>query len=149
MIDLTTSVDVDVPAAEAWAVVADYAHDVHWRGGVVAMVPEPPGPVVRGTTTHEEMTFGGRTIRNDGVVIAVEAGRSFSWRTTAGADADGSRTVVPLGDDRCRVTLSLRVRPHGVERLLVPLYRRILAKGLASDAATLRAALERRTAASA
>lgn len=149
MIDLTTSVDVDVPAAEAWSVVADYAQDSRWRAGVTSMVPDPAGSVAVGTTTHEEMTFGGRTLRNDGLVTTVEPGRVFAWRTTDGADADGSRQVVPLGDGRCRVTLTLRVRPHGFERLLAPVYRRMLGKGLAADAGSLRALLERRTAVSA
>lgn len=146
MIDLTTSVDVDVPAVEAWSVLADYAQDAQWRAGVTSMVPEPAGLVVVGTTTREEMTFGGRALRNDGLVTAVEHGRAFSWRTTEGADADGSRQVVPLGDRRCRITLTLRVRPHGFERLLAPLYRRMLGKGLAADAGRLRVLLERRTA---
>jgi uncharacterized membrane protein len=143
VIEIRTSVEIEVPAAAAWSVVADYAQDTAWRRGVTAMVPEPPGLVALGTTAHEEMTFGGRALVNDGVVTRVEPGRSFSWRTTSGVDAEGSRLVEPLGDRRCRVTLVLRARPHGVEHLLVPIYRRMLARGLAHDAAELSALLER------
>jgi uncharacterized membrane protein len=73
------------------------------------------------------------TYRNAGVVTAVDPGTRFTWRTTSGADADGSRTVRALGDGRSEVTLVLTVRPHGVERLLQPVLMRMLRSGLAAD----------------
>lgn len=132
-ISITRSVTVDAPAAAGWAIVADYGHDPEWRHGVATMAPEPPGEVSVGTTTAEVIRFGGRTYRNVGAVTAVDPGRRFSWRTTSGADADGSRTVRALGDDRCEITLELTVRPHGAERLLRPVLARMLDRGMAAD----------------
>jgi len=130
---LTASRVIDRPAAEVWAIVADYGRDPEWRKGVETMAPSVPGPVTEGLTTDEVLHLGGRTYRNAGVVTAVEPRTGFAWRTTSGADADGSRTVRDLGDGRCEVTLVLAVRPHGFERLLQPVLMRMLRSGLAAD----------------
>ena len=137
-IQLAAHIDIDRPAAEAWAVVADYRRDPEWRTGVVTMAPQPPHPVTVGTTTAEELHMAGRTWHNDGEVTAVEAGVRFSWRTTRGADASGSREVEALGPDRCRVRLAMVVRPHGPERLLRPVLARMLQKNLLGDLERLR-----------
>ncbi|RTL65413.1 MAG: hypothetical protein EKK42_20565 [Pseudonocardiaceae bacterium] len=133
MIEATASVEIDAPAAAAWEVVADYRLDPLWRKGVEQMTPTPAGLVVPGTTTVERMRFAGRTMRNDGIVRAVEPGSRFEWRTTTGIEAEGSRAVVPLGPGACRVDLVLRVRPRGLAALAGPLLRR----GLRADAARL------------
>lgn len=139
MIEATARVEIDRPAQDVWAVLADYARDPEWRGGVLEMTPSPAGPVAPGTTTRERMRFAGRELRNDGEVVEVGPGLRFAWRTTEGADADGARAVVPLGDGRCRVELLLRVRPHGAERLTAPLAALLLRRTLRADARRLRA----------
>jgi uncharacterized protein YndB with AHSA1/START domain len=138
MTTLTASTTIDAPASAAWAVVADYGRDPEWRAGVETMAPSPSGPVAVGTTTAEVLHLGGRTYRNGGEVTAVEPGRRFTWRTTSGADADGSRTVRALAEGTCEVTLVLDVRPHGLERLLQPVLIPMLRKGLAADLTRLR-----------
>lgn len=142
MIVMDATVDVDTPAAEAWAVVADYRRDVEWRHGVRSMVPSPPGPVGPATTVVEWIRAAGRTVRNDGEVTAFEDGRRFAWRTTAGVVAEGSREVVSTGDDTCRVRLELRVRPPDVFRLVPGLLRRSLQRTLTADAHRLRTLVE-------
>ena len=136
---ITETISIDRPAADVWAVVADYGRDPEWRAGVETMAPSPAGLVRVGTTTAEVMRFAGRTLRNAGVVVSVEPGVRFEWRTTDDADASGARTVEPMGHDRCRVTLELVVRSHGVERLLRPLLAPMLRRGVAADVDRLRA----------
>jgi hypothetical protein len=82
--------------------------------------------------------MAGRTWHSDGVVTAVDPGVRFAWRTTTGADASGSRQVEVLGPDRCRVRLTLAVRPSGPERLLRPVLRRMLRTNLRRDLDRLR-----------
>lgn len=144
MIDLAADVEIARPASVVWDVVADYGRDPDWRAGVATMAPVPPGPVTERTTTAEVVRAGGRTYRNSGAVTSLGPGARFTWRTTAGADvdADGSRSVEPLGADRCRVRLELRVRPHPGQRLFTPLLRRTLRRGLAADLGRLRALTE-------
>jgi uncharacterized membrane protein len=144
VIVMNAEVEIDRPARQVWALVADYGCDPQWRAGVTTMDPTPPGPVVLGTVTAEILRVGGRTYRSAGEVTDVNPGSRFAWRTTSGADvdADGSRTVEPLGTHRCRVRLETRVRPLGVQRLLAPVLRGMLRRGLAADAQRLRALAE-------
>jgi hypothetical protein len=137
-ITLIHETDIDAPAAVAWRVVADYSRDVEWRDGVLRMLPAPAGPVQVGTTTAEEMKVAGRTYRNDGEVVAVEPGRRFEWRTTAGAVAHGSRQVLPIDAGRCRVRLELHVTPTGLNRLFAPMLKKVLDRALAGDVQRLR-----------
>ncbi len=127
------TLEIDAPADAVWAVLADYARDPEWREDVSEMRPEPPGLAQVGTVTHEVMKVGGRTYRNVGLVEQVQPGRRLAWRTTDGADARGSRTVESLSGGRCRVTMELHVRPHGLNRLLAPVLRPMLVKGLRRD----------------
>lgn len=124
---------LDARPERAWEVVADYARDPDWRGGVCEMLSDPGGLAAAGTVTHEVLRVAGRTYRNDGVVERVVPGRRLEWRTTSGAVAHGSREVRPLGTDRCEVALELHVEPTGANRLLAPLLRRVLARGLVED----------------
>jgi uncharacterized membrane protein len=137
-IHLTGTIDLACPAAEVWAIVADYGRDPEWRRGVATMAPSPAGEVRPGTTTTEVLRFAGRTWHNGGEVVSVEPDVRFTWRTVQGADAAGARAVLVLPGGGCRVHLELRVRPHGVERVLAPLLARLLERGLARDLNRLR-----------
>jgi uncharacterized membrane protein len=142
---LRGSVEVDRPAAQVWRLVADYDRDSAWRAGVTTMAPVPSGPVTPTTITSELLRTGGRTYRNEGEVTSLDPGSRFTWRTTPGADvdADGARSVEPLGPGRCRVHLEARVRPRGVpQRLLTPFLRGMLRRSLAADLRRLRALAE-------
>ena len=131
--------DIDAPADVVWRIVADHARDTEWRGDVLRMSSDPTGLAEVGTRTREAVRVGGRTHRNEGVVETVEPGRSFSWRTTHGVDARGSRTVTPLAGGRCEVTLELYTDPRGLDRLIAPMVRTRLARTTARDLRALAA----------
>lgn len=133
MIELDCTIDVPAPADVVWGILSDYRRDPEWRIAVSVMEPSPAGPSMVGTTTHEVMRLGGRTYVNDGVVDDVVPGRRIEWHTTEGADASGAREVVPTPDGRSRVTLELRIRPHGAESLFAPIVRRTVRKQLWQD----------------
>lgn len=146
MIDLFRTRAMPYPLETVWAVVADYDRDPQWRLGVSAMSPRPPGPVRTETTTCEKMRMAGRSMTNDGQVtdVILEPGRrSFHWRTTSGATAHGSRTLVALTQDSCELTLVLRVEPTGFDRLVAPVLGVILGRRLSGDLDRLTALLQR------
>ena len=138
-IEMQAMIEIERPAADVWQVLADYGRDPEWRTGVQAMVPTPAGEAQQGTTTSETLRLAGRTWHNDGEVTSVDPGRRFTWRTVTGADAEGARSVVTTGDGSCLVELELRVRPHGFEKAMAPLLRRMLQKNLRADLARLQA----------
>jgi uncharacterized protein YndB with AHSA1/START domain len=133
-IRLSESRHLDRPAADVWAVIADYGRDPEWRHAVTTMAPSAPGLVEVGMTTNEDISFGGRRYHNEGRVVSVEDGLAFSWETTSGTDARGSRSVEPLTATSSRVVLTLEVEPTGAERLLALVVRRMLAAQLRGDA---------------
>src|SRR4051812_17984088 len=104
---ISAEVTIDRAAPSVWALVADYRNDPRWRRGVSKMQPSPAGPVAVGTTTDEAMRLAGKKFLNLGLVTAVQPGTHFEWRTTSGADANGSRTVTAVAEDRCTVRLAI------------------------------------------
>ena len=136
-------VEIDQPAALVWDLVADYRNDPRWRRGVSRMQPTPAGAVQIGTTTDEAMRLAGQSYRNLGLVTAVRPGEHFAWRTTAGADANGSRTVTPVAEVRCIVRLTVAARVTGRQRVIGPLLALLLQRNLSADARRLKALAER------
>ena len=134
------------PAAEVWAVVADYDLDPIWRRGVTTMAPSAPGPVDVGVTTVEDLHFAGRRYRNPARVLTVDPGHRFSWQSTSGVRASGSRTVTSIGSESTEVELALEVHPTGIDRLLAPILGRLLGRTLDGDADRLVDLLGRRPA---
>ena len=86
-IDFGTTIVIDRPAQDGWALLTDYGRDPEWRAGVLFMRAEPPGGAAPGTTTAEVMRFADRTLHNDGEIVRVGPGHELAWRTTSGLDA--------------------------------------------------------------
>lgn len=138
MIDITLSLDIPAPASAVWEVLADYRRDPEWRTGVLSMEPDTPGLARPGTAVHEVLRLGGQTNHIESVVDEVDPGSRLTWHTTAGADARGFRLVEPIGGDLSRVTLGITITPHGAERLLAPVFRRMIRRNQMGDLRRLR-----------
>jgi hypothetical protein len=97
------SVEIDRPASEVWAYVADYGNDPSWRAAVTQMRPSVPGPAQVGVTTHERL---GMTFGTDAIVDRVEGGRLLRWRAhDRQKRLQGSRLVEATGPASCRFML--------------------------------------------
>jgi polyketide cyclase/dehydrase/lipid transport protein len=68
------TVQVNRPASEVWAYVADYGNDTSWRAGVSRMRPSVRGPAQPGVTTREALRMLGATFITDATVHRVEGG---------------------------------------------------------------------------
>lgn len=140
-------IEIDRPAEEVWAVVADYARDAEWRREVTSMVPDPAGEAATGTRTHETGRMLGSPFETDGVVVDARH-HWFRWTASGdGSRAEGTRAVEALGPARCRVVLGYDVGLTGAMRVLDPVFVRAfrrtarrnlrhLADLVASEAAT-------------
>ena len=77
------SVEINRPADQVWAYVADYGNDTSWRAGVRQMHPSRPGSAPVGVTTHvtthEVLRLLGLSFRTDASIDRVEAGRLLEW----------------------------------------------------------------------
>ena len=86
------SAEVNRPADQIWAYVADYGHDPSWRAGVRLLHPSRPGPAQVGVTTHEVLRLLGLRFRTDASIDRVEAGRLLTWHAR-----DRQSSCVELG----------------------------------------------------
>ena len=98
-------VEINRPASQVWAYVADYGNDANWRAGVSQMRPSHPGPAQVGDDTHELLRLLGMSFRTDATITRVEAGRLLKWRAhDREKQMHGSRLVEPTGPASCRFT---------------------------------------------
>jgi hypothetical protein len=137
------SVDIDRPASQVWAYVADYGNDAGWRGGISQMRPSLPGPAQVGVTTHELLPLLGMTFRTDATVDRVEAGRLLEWRAhDRQKQLQGSRLVEPTGPASCRFTEVVEGCLLGPLRPLGPLVAWLLRRRTTVDLGRLKHVLE-------
>jgi uncharacterized membrane protein len=137
------SVEINRPADQVWAYVADYGNDTSWRAGVRQMHPSRPGPAQVGVTTHETLRLLGLTFCTDASIDRVEAGRLLTWHAQdRQKQLRGSRLVEPTGPGTCRFTEVVEVRLLGLLRPLEPLVARLLQRQATADLRRLKHLLE-------
>jgi hypothetical protein len=96
------SVEINRPAGQVWAHVADYGNDTSWRAGVRQMHPSRPGSAPVGVTTHvtthEVLRLLGLSFRTDASIDRVEAGRLLEWHAhDRQKQLPAARLVEPTG----------------------------------------------------
>jgi uncharacterized membrane protein len=128
------SVEIDRPASQVWAYVADYGNDPRWRAAVTQMRPSVPGPAQVGVTTHERLRLLGMTFRTDAIIDRVEPGRRLQWRAAdRQKQLQGSRQVEPTGPTSCQFTEMVEGHLVGFLRALEPLVTRLLQRQATAD----------------
>ena len=95
---IVASVDIDRPASQVWAYVADYGNDPSWRGGVTQMRPSQPGPGQEGVTTRELLRPVGMSFRTDAASTGSSLGACSSGRPGIGRrSCEAPAWLQPLG----------------------------------------------------
>jgi uncharacterized membrane protein len=134
LVRIVASVNIDRPATQVWAYVADYGNDPLWRGSVVQMRPSQPGPAQEGVTTHELLRLLSMTFITDATIDRVEPGRRLQWRAhDRQKQLHGSRLVEPTGPASCRFTEVVEGRLLGPSRALEPVVAWLLQRQATAD----------------
>ena len=137
------SVEIDRPASQVWAYVADYGNDPGWRAAVTQMRPSVPGPAQVGVTTHEWLRLFSLTFRTDASIDRVEAGRLLTRQARdRQKQLRGARLVEPTGLGSCRFTEVVEVRLLGLLQPLEPLVAWLLHRQATADLRRLKHLLE-------
>ena len=140
------SVEIDRPASQVWAYVADYGNDPSWRAAVTRMRPSQAGPAQVGVTTHERLRLLGLSFRTDATSDRVEPGRRRQWCAhDRQKRLEGSRLVEPLGAASCRFTEVVEGHLLGLLRPLEPLVAWLLQRQATTDLGRLKQLLETST----
>jgi uncharacterized protein YndB with AHSA1/START domain len=144
MAPIVSSIEIARPPAEVFAYVTDPARFAEWQDDVVIVRIEgtsTPGVGMRFTTTRRI----GRTERTmTQEITQISPPRRWSARGVSGPIRPSADiTVEPLDDGtRSRVTFALDFEGHGAGVPLVPVVRRMAAKGAPTSYRNLKARLE-------
>ena len=114
MAEVSRRRDIEVPAAEAWALVGDFAAVGRYTPMIAEVELEGergPGQIRRLTLTDGSLTVSRCTALDDD-------GRRVSYEIVVTAlplaDYTSTQRVEALGDGRCAVSWASRFEPHGV-----------------------------------
>ena len=138
------TIKIDSPPDEVFSYVTDPTRFAEWQYDVVSVRLEggrPPGVGSRFTTTRR-IGRAERTMTQE--ITEINPPRSWAAHGVAGPiRPSASISVEPLNEStRSRVTFALDFKGHGVGVPLVPVIRRIAAKGAPTSYKNLKKRLE-------
>ncbi len=134
MIEVTTAVEVAMPAARAFALVADAENNPRWQRGMRSCRWATDEEIHVGSIYHQEARFLGRPIRSTFAVTGFDPGRSITIRTIESTfPIDVTRSVEPLGEHRSVVRAVVAGDASGVFRIAEPVLRRMVARSVRAD----------------
>jgi uncharacterized membrane protein len=143
VIETSSSIEIDRPAAEVFAFVSEFTNNPQWQRGQRECRWTSPPPLQVGSTYEQHARFLGRDLVNSFRVIELEPGRRIRFTSTAGTfPLTIIRTVEPLGDARARFTEHVAGDPRGVYRIAEPILRRLVSGTIKRDFPRLKALLE-------
>jgi hypothetical protein len=144
VIEVTSSVDVDRPADEAFAFVAEAENNPRWQRGMRSCRWTTEPPIRVGSVYEQEASFLGRPITSTFEVVDLQPGRSITIRTIRSTfPIEVTRSVEPLGGSGARIRALVRGDASGVYRLGRPLLRRVVQRSVRRDYRHLRELLRR------
>jgi len=133
-----TSIDIEAPAAQVWAVLRDVERWPEWTASIRSV-----------TLLDPELRVGARARVDQPripttvwTVTSLSEGREFVWEASGpGMRTTGRHLVEAVGEGRCRVTLSIS-QSGWLGTLVGRGYRSLTDRYLAMEAAGLRARSE-------
>lgn len=143
MTEVRAEVEIERAAGAVFDYLADMENNPTWQRGQQSCVWTSEPPLALGSTYDQRARFLGRDIVSSFEVVEFEPGRRIRITSTSGSmPIDVTRTVEPLGSDRCRVGAVVRGEPPRAFRILGPLLDRLVARSVNADYERLKAELE-------
>ncbi len=127
------TVMINRPVEQVFDFLADGTNDIKWRAGVIS-IRKASGGNGSGATYEQVLKGpGGRKIPGDFRVTTFDRPSTLGFEVIAGpARPVGRFDLTPDGTDRCRVTFTLEVQPHGVMKLMTPMVNRQMEREVAA-----------------
>ena len=138
MIETVTTIEVDRPAADVFAFVADMENNPDWQTGMKSCKWTTDPPIGVGSRYDQLASFMGKIITSRFEVAEYVPGeciRIVTYESTFPLDI--VRKVDPLGVDRCRVTAIVSGEQAGVFKIFGPLLSKMVAASVRKDYARL------------
>jgi hypothetical protein len=143
---ITTSTEVNRPAADVFAYATDPTRFHEWQAGVVDGHLDQPGIPAVGTRCLTTRRIGGANRSSTSEITHINPPKNWGVRGIDGPiRAIVDVTVEPLTAQRSHLTIAVDFEGHGIGKLLVPLVvRREARKEMPTNVATLKQRLEQR-----
>lgn len=142
MIRITTSLEVEAPAATVYSYISDFTNNPEWQSGVESTKWTSPPPLREGSTYNQKVEYKG--LMTSYTVTAIDPGRSVTTKLQTASTIPNTvtRTVRPLSETRCEVDVDLVAEPQGWRRFFKPLLARAVRKSVKADYRRLKSLLE-------
>ena len=142
---ITTSTEIDRPAAEVFEYATDPTRFNQWQNGVVGGHMDQAGTPQVGALCKTTRRIGGSNRSSTSTVTHIDPPRAWGVHGIDGPiRATVDLTVEPLTETRSRLTIAVDFEGHGIGKLLVPLLvRREAQKEMPANLAKLKQRLER------
>jgi uncharacterized protein YndB with AHSA1/START domain len=119
---ITTSIEVDRPAADVFAYATDPTRFHEWQSGVIDGHMDQSGVPVVGARCSTTRCIGGTNRASTSEVTHINPPTTWGVRGIDGPiRAIVDVTVEALTADRSRLTIAVDFEGHGIGKLLVPL----------------------------
>jgi hypothetical protein len=141
MFTVAASIQIDRPMSDVYRYTTDYANDVRWRKGVIAMSSVPPGAAVTGAVKTETMSIFGRDSVTVTELTEVTERHAAFKHVSGPIPCAGFRSVAPTPGGTA-FTYSLTISPVGLIRMLEPFVRPMLQRQVNADLVRLKQVLE-------
>ena len=142
-LDLQTRIEIDRPAGEVFAFVADQTNAPRWQRGLHEVRRITPGPVGVGTEHVFVRRFAGLKIESRNRFTAYVPGRFVSFEIPSGTiSGEASYLVEPTGATSSLLTSEVHFRVSGPAGLATPVLARVFERDSTRDEAALKALLE-------
>ncbi len=140
---MQSSIEIDRPAADVFAVISDFSRNPEWQSGMQSAVWTSDPPLRIGSTYEQVARFLGREVVTSFELVALDPGRSVTIESRQSSfPIRVTRAVEPLSPDRCRVTADVAGEPGGFFRVFGPLLRVVAQRSVRGDYHRLKELLE-------
>jgi uncharacterized protein YndB with AHSA1/START domain len=146
MAPIVSSIEIDRPPDEVFAYATDPLRFAEWQDDVVSVRIEGGGPAAVGARMVTVRRIGGTERSMTQEITGIDPPRHWSARGVDGPIRPAAEiTIEPVdGGTRSRVTFALDFAGHGIGVPLVPMIRRLAAKGAPTSYQHLKERLETR-----
>lgn len=140
---LSSSVVIERPAEEVFAVVSDFSRNPEWQRGMKSARWTSEPPVGVGSTYEQVAKFLGRDVVTTFEVTSLEPGRSITIESRESSfPIIVTRSVEPMGPGRSRVSADITGRPGRFFGLFGPLLKALAERSVRGDYERMRHLLE-------
>ena len=142
MAKIETSIVINRPIEEVFAVLSDLENNAKWSSGFVEVKKTSEGPIGVGTTWRAIQKVLGQRIETEAELTEYEPNRKFAAKSKSGPIPVEVRQTFDPVEAGTRVSIEGQLEPGGFFKMAEPLVTRMLKRTLETDFANVKDLME-------